>query len=147
MSFPSPVLSPEDGHRPAHLCSPGHAALKSWGSLLGGRSLSLGLRGVSIPVRLHSGDRPGPPTPLPAAPAAPGCPGRCGNCPPQSCAPTSFPEERPFLLPARRGRPGQRPLQPQRPDAVGPGQQVERARPSWDHRGDAGGDRLGARAR
>lgn len=72
--------------------------------------------------------------PVPAAPAVAGCRGLGGTAPCDHTPPS------PSLLPACRGHLGQRPLQPRRPDAVGLGQQVERARPSWDHRGDASGD-------
>lgn len=130
--------------RPPALWPPGHAAADQLGVLVWWAAPRLGLPAMagmaSRPVRSA--------LPPPALPVLCQAPGLLSLLSPKiTCPTTSFPEESLFRLAARGGHVGQRPLQPQRPDAVGARQQVERARPGWHHRRDAGGDRLGARAR
>lgn len=132
------------------LCPSGPAVLTSWGSWSGGRSLGVGSPAVaglaSLPVRPCSEAGRGPlGFPCTSCPVSGSKPP--GPAPKITCPAASFPEESPFLPAACWGHAGEPALQPQRPDAVGTRQQVERPRPGGDHRRDAGGDRLGARAR
>ena len=132
------------------LCPSGPAVLTSWGSWSGGRSLGVGSPAVaglaSLPVRPCSEAGRGPlGFPCTSCPVSGSRPP--GPAPKITCPAASFPEESPFLPAACWGHAGEPALQPQRPDAVGTRQQVERPRPGGDHRRDAGGDRLGARAR